>query len=191
MKPHWMRNRWLAAASATFAVSAVAAAAAGVFDAPAALGSAHSAASTPLIMESSQETTLTDNFNPYVSTGAAATLGATSMIYETPLQFDLVRPLQPPYDFLAKSFTWGAGGKSITFTIRAGINWSDGTPLTLADVAGTYNMLAKYPDTNTNGIPVTGATVNGQDVTVSFSSPHTPTCSTSGRRTSCRRRSTT
>ena len=32
-------------------------------------------------------------------------------------------------------------------------------------------MLAKYPDTNTNGIPVTGATVSGQNVTVSFSSP--------------------
>ena len=32
-------------------------------------------------------------------------------------------------------------------------------------------MLAKYPDTNTNGIPVTGATMNGQNVTVSFSSP--------------------
>ena len=70
MKPRSMRNRWLAAASATVAVSAVAAAAAGVFAAPAALGSAHAAASTPLIMESSQETTLTDNFNPYVSTGA-------------------------------------------------------------------------------------------------------------------------
>jgi len=33
----------------------------------------------------------------------------------------------------------------------------------------TYNMLVKYPDTNTNGIPVTGATASGNDVTVSFS----------------------
>ena len=171
MKPRWMRHRRLAAASATVAVSAVAAAAAGVFDAPAALGSAHSAASTPLIMESSQETTLTDNFNPYVSTGAADTLGATPLIYETPLQFDLVRPLQAPYDFLASSYKWGPDGKSIILTIRSGIDWSDGSPLTPADVAGTYDMLAKYPDTNTNGIPVTGATVNGQDVTVRFSSP--------------------
>ena len=166
-----MRKRWLAGASATVAVSALAAAAGGAFSAPAALGSAHAAASTPLIMESSQETTLTDNFNPFDSTGAAATLGATSMIYETPLQFDLVRPLKAPYDFLASSYKWGPGGKSIVFTIRTGVNWSDGTPLTPADVAGTYNMLAKYPDTNTNGIPVTGATVSGQDVTVNFSSP--------------------
>jgi len=123
MKPPSKGKRWLAAASATVAVSAVAAAAAGVFAAPAALGSARAASSTPLIMESSQETTLTDNFNPFVSTGAAATLGATSMIYETPLQFDLVRPLQKPYDFLASSYKWGPGGKSITLTIRSGINW--------------------------------------------------------------------
>jgi peptide/nickel transport system substrate-binding protein len=149
----------------------LAAVGAGALSAPAALGSAHAAASAPLIMESSQETTLTDNFNPYVSTGAAATVGATSLIYETPLQFDIVRPLQKPYDFLASSYKWGPGGKSIIFTIRTGVQWSDGSAFTPADVAGTYNMLAKYPDTNTNGIPVTGATASGQDVTVNFSSP--------------------
>ena len=60
------------------------------------------------------------------------------------------------------------------------MNWSDGSPLTPADVAGTYNMLAKYPDTNTNGIPVTGATVNGNDVTVTLLvAGTTPTSSTS------------
>ena len=170
MKPPTLRTR-LGAVSATAAVSVLAAVSAGAFSAPAALGSARAAASTPLIMESSQETTLTDNFTPYDATGAAATIGATSLIYETPLQFDIVRPLQKPYDFLASSYKWGPGGKSIIFTIRTGVQWSDGSALTPADVAGTYNMLAKYPDTNTNGIPVTGATVSGQDVTVTFSSP--------------------
>jgi peptide/nickel transport system substrate-binding protein len=164
-----MRRRWFAAASASVAVAAATAASAGVFAAPAVAGSAHAAASTPLVMESSQETTLTDNFNPYDSTSAAVTLGAVSLIYETPLQFDIARPLSKPYDFLASAYKWGPGGKSITFTIRTGVDWSNGTALTPADVAGTYNMLAKYPDTNTNGIPVTGATVNGQNVTVSFS----------------------
>jgi peptide/nickel transport system substrate-binding protein len=170
MKTQSMRRR-LVAVSATAAASVLAAVGAGVFVTPAALGSARAAASTPLIMESSQETTLTDNFNPYDSTGAAATVGATSLIYETPLQFDIVRPLQKPYDFLASAWKWGPGGRSIIFTIRTGIQWSDGTPFTPADVAGTYNMLAKYPDTNTNGIPVTGATVSGNTVTVNFSSP--------------------
>ncbi len=169
MKRQSMRRRF-GAVSATAAVAVLAAVGAGAFSAPAALGSAHAAASTPLIMESSQETTLTDNFNPYVSTGAADTLGVAPLIYETPLQFDIVRPLQKPYDFLASSYKWGPGGKSIIFTIRSGITWSDGSAFTPADVVGTYNMLAKYPDTNVNGIPVTGATASGNTVTVNFSS---------------------
>jgi peptide/nickel transport system substrate-binding protein len=127
------------------------------------------AASSPLTMESSQETTLTDNFNPFVSTSAANTVGATSLIYEPLLQVDAAKPLTKPYDFLASGYKWGPGGKSITFTIRQGVKWSDGSALTAADVAFTYNMLVKYPDTNTNGIPVTGATASGNDVTVSFS----------------------
>ena len=129
------------------------------------------AASSTLTMESSQETTLTDNFNPFVSTSAANTIGATSLIYEPLLQFDVAKPLTAPYDFLASSFKWGAGGRSITFTIRQGVKWSDGSALTPADVAFTYNMLVKYPDTNTNGVPVTGATASGNTVTISFSSP--------------------
>ena len=108
-------------------------------------------------MESSQETTLTDNFNPYDSTCAADTLGATSLIYETPLQFDLVRPLQSLTTSLRAATSGAPAATSIIFTIRSGIQWSDGSAFTPADVAGTYNMLAKYPDTNTNGIPVTSA----------------------------------
>ncbi|MGD1049477.1 MAG: ABC transporter substrate-binding protein [Solirubrobacteraceae bacterium] len=131
---------------------------------------ARTASTAVLTMESSQETTLTDNFNPFVSTSAANTVGATSLIYETLLQFDAAKPLTPPYDFLAKSYTWGAGGKSITFVIRNGVLWDNGTPLTANDVAFTYNMLVKYPDTNTNGVPITGATASGNSVTITFSS---------------------
>jgi len=129
---------------------------------------ARAASTTPLVMESSQETTLTDNFNPFVSTSAANLVGATSLIYEPLLQFDIAKPLQAPYDFLASSFQWGAGGTSITFTIRSGVKWSNGSALTANDVAFTYNLLVKYPDLNTNGVPITGATVSGNSVTVSF-----------------------
>ncbi len=131
---------------------------------------ARAASSTPLVMESSQETTLTDNFNPFVTQSAGTVVGATSLIYEPLLQFDIAKPLQAPYDFLASGYKWGAGGTSITFTIRTGVKWSDGSALTPADVAFTYNMLKQYPDVNTNGVPITGATASGQDVTVTFSS---------------------
>jgi peptide/nickel transport system substrate-binding protein len=157
------------------AVAAVAASAALVttFALPSASNAsspARAAAASALTMESSQETTLTDNFNPFVSTSAANTVGATSLIYEPLLQVDAAKPLTTPYHFLASAYKWGAGGKSITFTIRQGVKWSDGSALTPADVAFTYNMLVKFPDTNTNGVPITGATVSGNNVTVTFSS---------------------
>ena len=165
MEPKTSNRRRLIAS----AVAAVGASAALVVTVALPSASTAVAASTPLTMESSQETTLTDNFNPFVSTSAANTVGATSLIYEPLLQVDAAKPLTKPYDFLASGYKWGSGGKSITFTIRQGVKWSDGSALTPADVAFTYNMLVKYPDTNTNGIPVTGATVSGNTVTISFS----------------------
>jgi peptide/nickel transport system substrate-binding protein len=124
-----------------------------------------------LTMESSQESVLPDNFNPFDSTSAANGVGATALIYETLLKFDIADPLQPAYEFLATNYVWGNAGRSITFTIRRGVKWSNGSRLTPADVAFTYNMLVRYPDTNSNAVPVTGATVSGDDVMISFSSP--------------------
>lgn len=93
------------------------------------------------------------------------------MIYEPLLQFNIAKPLSAPYHWLATAYGWHAGGKAITFTIRSGVKWSNGEALTPADVAFTYNMLVKHPDVNANGIPVSGATVSGNKVTVSFSAP--------------------
>ena len=68
-------------------------------------------------MESTPTSTITDNFNPFDPQSATYLLGATSLIYETLLQFDVANPSKA-YDFLATGYKWGAGGKSITFTIR-------------------------------------------------------------------------
>jgi len=172
MEPKTLKKRrLLAGAGVTVAASAALMVSVALPSASSASTGARAAASSALVMESSQETTLTDNFNPFVSTSAANTVGATSLIYESMLQFDAAKPLTKPYDFLATGYTWGSGGKSITFAVRQGVKWSNGSPLTAADVAFTYNMLVKYPDTNTNGIPVTGASASGNNVTVTFSSP--------------------
>ena len=47
---------------------------------------------TRLVMESSPETTITQAFNPYVATQAAFGMGATGLIYEPLIQFNLVAP---------------------------------------------------------------------------------------------------
>lgn len=123
-----------------------------------------------LTVESSQQNTVAKNFNPFVPTSASTLLGATSLIYEPLLQANALKPGQY-YNWLATGYAWADGGKSITFTIRPGVKWSDGSALTAGDVAFTYQMLKKYPDANTTGLAIKGVTTSGDKVTITFPSP--------------------
>ena len=133
-------------------------------------GAAKASSSNTLVMESSPETTITDDFNPFVSTAAPQGMGATGLIYEPLLQFDLAAP--PKYTpWLATSYTWSNSGKSITFAIRQGVKWSNGTPMTPADVVFTYGLVQKNAAINLAGLPITGESASGNNVTITFSSP--------------------
>ncbi len=72
-----------------------------------------------LVMESSPETSITQAFNPYVTTQAIYGMGADGLIYEPLIQFDVAAPPKY-YPWLATSYTWSNGGKAITFAIRTG-----------------------------------------------------------------------
>src|ERR1700728_793379 len=82
-------------------------------------GSSSSSSSATLTMESSPETTITQAFNPFVATQAAYGMGATGLIYEPLIQFDLASPTVS-YPWLATSYTWGNGGQQITVNMRSG-----------------------------------------------------------------------
>ena len=43
--------------------------------------------------------------------------------------------------WLATVSQWSNGYKTLTFTIRQGVKWSDGQPLTAADVVYTFNAM--------------------------------------------------
>jgi len=120
-----------------------------------------------LVMESSPENSITDDFNPFVSTAAPQGMGATGLIYEPLYQFDLANPTVQ-YPWLATHYAWGNGGKAITFTIRQGVKWSNGTALTPADVAFTYNYIKKNTAINLAGLAITSVSTSGDDVTVNF-----------------------
>jgi peptide/nickel transport system substrate-binding protein len=90
----------------------------------------------------------TCDFSPF---NGADTLLSVGFVYETlaydnPLQSGKTTPM------LASSWQWGAGNKSITFTIRKGVKFSDGTPMTAADVVYTFNLLKKYPALDLTGV---------------------------------------
>jgi peptide/nickel transport system substrate-binding protein len=132
-------------------------------------GAKPGAAGATLVMESSPETAITQAFNPFVATQAAYGMGATGLIYEPLIQFDLAAPPKY-YPWLATSYSWGNGGKSITFTIRSGVKWSNGSAFTPADVAFTYNMIKKNTSINLGGLAISSVSTSGNQVTLTFPS---------------------
>jgi len=54
--------------------------------------------------------------------------------------------------WLATSFAWGNGGRMVTFSIRPGIRWSDGQPLTAEDVAYTFDLLDRHRAFDLSGV---------------------------------------
>ena len=98
------------------------------------------------------------------------TLLSVGFIYE-PLVF--VNPLQSgkATPMLATSWSWGAGNKTLTFTIRQGVKWSDGTPMTAADVAYTFNLIKQVPALDLTGVwsVLSSVTASGNTVTMTFS----------------------
>jgi peptide/nickel transport system substrate-binding protein len=120
-----------------------------------------------LVMESSPETSITQAFNPFVTTQAAYGMGSDGLIYEPLLQFDVAAP-PTYYPWLATSYAWSNGGKAITFTIRQGVKWNNGTPLTPADVAFTFNLLKSNAAVNLDGLTMTSVSTSGNTVTLTF-----------------------
>jgi peptide/nickel transport system substrate-binding protein len=123
-----------------------------------------------LVMESSPETSLNQDFNPYVSTGDAYGMGATGLVYEPLVEFNLANPTTQ-YPWLATSYAWSDGGKAITFTLRQGVKWNNGTPLTPADVAFTFNLVNSNPSINIGGLKISGISTTSNTVTLKFATP--------------------
>src|SRR5438874_1834302 len=73
----------------------------------------------------------TCNFNPFNLSDIQYSLGP---VYE-PLVFVNTLQNAKATPWLATKWAWGDGNKTLTFTIRSGVKWSDGQPLTAADVA--------------------------------------------------------
>ncbi|HLI38396.1 MAG TPA: ABC transporter substrate-binding protein [Streptosporangiaceae bacterium] len=130
-----------------------------------------SGSSAVLTMEGSPTGPIPRNFNPFSPTSASNILGSTALVYEPLIQYDLVKP-GTTYPWLATGYSWSNGGKTITFTIRSGVRWSNGSPFSASDVAYTFNLLKKYPAINTNGLQITSASApNATTAVISFSSP--------------------
>jgi peptide/nickel transport system substrate-binding protein len=81
-------------------------------------------------------TTFTKNFNPFTSQSLYPTLNG---IYEPLMIYNKVNGEVVPW--LATEYKWSDDKLTLTFTIREGVKWSDGTAFTAGDVAYTFNLM--------------------------------------------------
>ena len=124
-----------------------------------------------ITVENNPIPTLEDQFNAFDSNGFGYKLNIEGLFYEPLLMFNNLKA-NTAYPWLATDFAWNADGTQITFTIRDGVKFSDGTPLTPDDVAYTFQVMKDTPATNRNGLPIDNAKVVGSNkVTVTFTAP--------------------
>jgi peptide/nickel transport system substrate-binding protein len=114
----------------------------------------------------------TCDFSPFNGSDTLLSVGFVyeTLAYDNPLQSGKTTPM------LASSWQWGAGNKSITFTIRKGVKFSDGTPMSAADVVYTFDLLKKYPALDLTGVwsVLSGVSQSGDQVVMDFKSAAVP-----------------
>ncbi len=113
------------------------------------------------------------DFNPFNLLGAPESVG---VVYE-PLAFVDTLKNGKATPWLASRWSWRAGNKVLTFTIRNGVKFSDGKPLTAADVAYTFNLMKRHRALDVNGVwsVLSAVTTRGSGtVVMTFKSPAVP-----------------
>jgi peptide/nickel transport system substrate-binding protein len=120
---------------------------------------------TCLVMTGSGDPAFTKNFNPYSSQGLPTGAFVRGAFYE-PLIISSVAGGGHTYPWLAQSWKWSNGNKTLTLNLVKNAKWSDGQRLTSADVvysltAGkqdkTMDMVGyASPDTNITSVSASG-----------------------------------
>ena len=105
-----------------------------------------SGGSTSVTISNEQGTTWTCGFSPF---NADVNFLSVGTVYET---LTFVNGLQSgkTTNWLASNYAWSNGNKTLTFTIRPGVKWTDGKPLTADDVLFTFQLLKKNPGLDLN-----------------------------------------
>jgi peptide/nickel transport system substrate-binding protein len=89
----------------------------------------------------------TQNMSPF---SPNVNVGVDGLIYENLEFVNGVTGQETP--MLATGHQYSADNKTLTFTIRQGVKWSDGQAFSANDVAFTFNMLKQYPGADGSGL---------------------------------------
>src|SRR5690242_13746415 len=126
-------------------VGAVAVAAAGMTTGASATPTATATANAGhqcLVMEGSGDPAFTKNFNPF--TANTINGGFVRGAFYEPLVVVTVAGGGKTYPWLAKSWQWTHGGKTLVLNLQTGVKWTDGQPFSSSDVV--YSLTAGKQD---------------------------------------------
>jgi peptide/nickel transport system substrate-binding protein len=159
----WRRGQRLGMAVAAGAVVALALTACSGGASGGSTSAAGSGKTTSITVFNGATGTITENFNPFSPTLLQPTLG---IIYEPLYYYNLATGKSTP--MLATAYAWNTDGTKLTITTRQGVKWTDGQAFTAADVAYTFNLIAKTPALNTNNLQVQAAATDDHTVVLTF-----------------------
>src|SRR6266699_5109097 len=117
--------------------------------------------------------TWTCDFNPFNLSYISYSLGN---VYE-PLMFVNTLQNAKASPWLATGYAWSNGNKTLTFTIRKGVKFTNGDPMTPADVAYTFNLLKTHHTLDINSVwsVLSSVALQGSDqVVMNFKSVAVP-----------------
>lgn len=120
------------------------------------VAAAEARAESVLTMHIEEQTSWVQNFNPFDLGGRRQS--TMDFVYEPLVIFNDYDGGKPVWR-LATAYKFADDLKSITYTLRDGVKWSDGQPLTSADMKFTLEMMLKNPAVDTVGVGETVASV--------------------------------
>jgi peptide/nickel transport system substrate-binding protein len=126
-----------------------------------------SGATGQLTIEGTTSPVTVNNLNPYNGNFGV------DLMYNTLMLVDPINGTMAPE--LATSFK-ATNSKTLVFTLRNGVKWSNGAPFTAADVVFTFEMLKKYPALDGGGVwnQLSSVSASGNVVTFHLNIPDVP-----------------
>jgi len=109
---------------------------------------AQKTAGTSVTISNEQGTTWTCGFNPFNGNVLAFSFGPVyeELVFVDELKSGAATP------WLASKYAWSNHDKTLTVTIRPGVKWSDGKPLTASDVYFTFQLIKKFKALDLNAV---------------------------------------
>ncbi|TCC39317.1 ABC transporter substrate-binding protein [Kribbella sindirgiensis] len=110
----------------------------------------------------------TENHNPFLGSSSGASLGYRWMIFEPLVMINGIKPTEPGKPWLATEWKWDANYTKLSLTVREGVKFSDGKPMTAEDVAYSFQIRKDNEGLNQDAIPYGTITASGNKVDLTF-----------------------